>query len=91
MGKGKDGNTIFDQSWQPGEVPNDQRKINITPIFRRGRKKDPGNYRATHQTLGKVMEQLILEAISRHTKNKKITRTYHHVFTMLGQLDKILP
>jgi len=36
--------TIFEQSWQSGEVPGDCRKGNIVPIFKKGRKKDPGNY-----------------------------------------------
>ncbi|KAK4810957.1 hypothetical protein QYF61_013365 [Mycteria americana] len=36
---------IFDQSWRLGEVPEDWRKANVTPIFEKGKKEDPGNYR----------------------------------------------
>ena len=56
--------------------------VNITPIFNKGRE-DPGNYRPVSVTSisGKVMEQLILETISRHMKDKKIIRSSQHVFT----------
>jgi len=36
--------TIFEISWQSGKVPGDWRKGNIVPIFKKGRKADPGNY-----------------------------------------------
>ncbi|KAK4827419.1 hypothetical protein QYF61_017849 [Mycteria americana] len=35
---------IFEKSWQSGEVPGDWKKGNIVPIFKKGRKYDPGNY-----------------------------------------------
>ncbi|KFW05647.1 RNA-directed DNA polymerase from mobile element jockey, partial [Fulmarus glacialis] len=65
---------IFDCSWRLGEVPKDWRKANVTFIFKKGKKEDPGNYRPVSLTWipGKVMEQLILETISRHIKEKKI-------------------
>lgn len=37
-------NTItFERLWQSGEVPEDWKKTNFTPAFRRGKKKDLGN------------------------------------------------
>ena len=46
-------------------MPKDWRKANVTPIFKKGKEDDPGNYRLVSLTSipGKVMEQLILETI----------------------------
>ena len=35
---------IFQTSWQSDEVPDAWKKGNIVPIFKKGRKEDPGNY-----------------------------------------------
>ncbi|KAK4830236.1 hypothetical protein QYF61_009303 [Mycteria americana] len=65
-----------------GEVPVNWRKAGITPIFKKGNKEDPGNYRLVSLTLilGNVMEQLILGTMSRHIKDKKITRSSQYGF-----------
>jgi len=57
---------IFERSWRTGEVPEDWRKPNVTPVFKKG-KEDPGNYRPVSLTSvpGKAMEQLILDIISK--------------------------
>jgi len=64
-------------------VPEDCRKANVTPIVKKGKKDDPGNYRPVSLTSipGKVMEQLILEAIMKQVEEKKVIRSSQHGFT----------
>ncbi|KFP31241.1 RNA-directed DNA polymerase from mobile element jockey, partial [Colius striatus] len=65
---------IFEQSWRTGKVPEDWRKANVTPVFKKGRKGDPRKYRPVRLTSipGKVMEQLILNVITEHMKDKMV-------------------
>ncbi|KAJ7407664.1 hypothetical protein BTVI_62456 [Pitangus sulphuratus] len=62
---------IYQQSWLTREVSDDWRLANVTPIHRKGQKEDPGNYRPVSLTLvpGKVMEQIILIAITWHIQD----------------------
>ncbi|GAB0183432.1 mitochondrial enolase superfamily member 1 [Grus japonensis] len=62
------------RSWRTGEVPEDWRKANVTLIFKKGKKEDPGNYRPVSLTSipGKMMEQLILGVINKHVEEKVI-------------------
>ncbi|KAK4817527.1 hypothetical protein QYF61_019113 [Mycteria americana] len=65
---------IYQQSWLTGEVPADWRLANVTPIYKKGWKEDPGNYRPVSLTSvqGKLMEQIILSAITRHHSLEKL-------------------
>ncbi|TRZ13574.1 hypothetical protein HGM15179_013537 [Zosterops borbonicus] len=42
---------IYQQSWLTGEVPDDWKLVNVTPIHKKGEKKDPSNYRPLSLTL----------------------------------------
>ncbi|XP_064918707.1 ubiquitin-conjugating enzyme E2 K isoform X1 [Columba livia] len=74
---------IFAKPWEAGEVPEDWRKADVTPVFKKGKKEDLGNYRLVSLTSipGKLMEQLNLGALSGHIKDKKVIRGSQHVFT----------
>jgi len=74
---------IFESSWRTGEVPEDWRKASVTAIFKKGKKEDPGNYRPVSLTSirGKVIEQLILDAIIKQVEEKKVIRSSQHGFT----------
>ncbi|KFO08356.1 hypothetical protein N312_07637, partial [Balearica regulorum gibbericeps] len=65
---------IYQQSWLTGEVPVDWRLANVMPIYTKGWKEDPGNYRPVSLTSvpGKVMEQIILSAITWYIRNNQV-------------------
>ncbi|KAK4806699.1 LOW QUALITY PROTEIN: hypothetical protein QYF61_027700 [Mycteria americana] len=62
---------LYQQSWLTREVPVDWRLTNVTPIYKKGQKEDLGNYRPVSLTsvVRKVMEQIILSAITRHVQD----------------------
>ena len=74
---------IFERSWRTGEVPEDWRIANVTLVFKKGKEEDPGNYRPVSLTSvpGKVLEQLVLDAISKQLEEKKVMRSSQHGFT----------
>ncbi|RMC20710.1 hypothetical protein DUI87_01562 [Hirundo rustica rustica] len=60
---------IYQQSWLTGEVPDDWKLANVTPIHRKGGREDPSNYRPVSLTSvpDKIMEQFILSVITQFT------------------------
>lgn len=71
---------IYQQSCESEEVSVNRKLANIIPIFKKGKKEDPGSVSFT-LIPEKVMEQVILEIISRHMGDKKIIRNSQHGFT----------
>ncbi|KAJ7414465.1 hypothetical protein BTVI_41005 [Pitangus sulphuratus] len=62
---------ISQQSWLSGEVPDDWKLVNVTSIHKKRQKEDLGNSRPVSLTSvpGKVMDQIILSAITRHLQD----------------------
>ncbi|PKU49301.1 rna-directed dna polymerase from mobile element jockey-like [Limosa lapponica baueri] len=70
-------------SWRTGEVPEDWRKANITPVWKKHKTEDPGNYRPVSLTSvpGKVMERFVLDVISKHVEEQEVIGSGQHGFT----------
>jgi len=71
---------VFTKSMEEGIVPADWRDANVTPIFKKGAKSSPSNYRPVSLTSVscRVMESLIRDAITSHlTANKLIKKSQH--------------
>ena len=74
---------IYQHSLLTREVPEDWRLANVTPIYKKGCREDPGNYRPVSLTSvpGKVMEQIVLREIMWHVWDNRGIRPSQHGFT----------
>jgi len=56
------------------------RIASIIPLFKKGKKEDSGNYRLFSLTsiTEKVVEQLVLHAVSKQMEDKKVIRSSQH-------------
>ena len=70
---------IFESSLRKSEVPSDWEKASITPLFKKGAKSDPKNYRPVSLTFipCKLLEHIIKSALYTYTGNMAFVRNIH--------------
>ena len=73
---------LFNQSYDSGELPEDWRNAHVVPIFKKGEKHDPSNYRPVSLTtvLCKLMEHVVYKDIINHLENYDILFANQHGF-----------
>ena len=90
---------IFNRSMQQSDVPAEWRQANITPIFKKGAKTDPSNYRPVSLTsvVCKLLEGLIKEQLVDHLEGNNLISKFQHGFrknkscvsNLFDYLDKV--
>ncbi len=73
---------IFNASLDEGRVPEDWRTANVTPIFKKGSKADPGNYRPVSLTsvCGKLLERIVKDQLMQHLLDNNLILPSQHGF-----------
>jgi hypothetical protein len=73
---------IFNKSLRTGGVPKDWREANVAPIFKKGKRSAPENYRPVSLTsvCCKLLESVIKDKIMQHLKKHKLIRNSQHGF-----------
>uniref|UniRef100_K7EXX2 Endonuclease/exonuclease/phosphatase domain-containing protein n=1 Tax=Pelodiscus sinensis TaxID=13735 RepID=K7EXX2_PELSI len=66
---------VCNLSFKSASVPNDWKVANVTPIFKKGSRGDPGNYRLVSLTSvpGKLVETIVKNKIVKHVEEHKLT------------------
>jgi hypothetical protein len=70
--------TIYNKSLQTGVVPLSWKEANVTPIFKKGAKTAPENYRPV--SLTSVLESLIKDEMLKHLKKHGLLKRSQHGF-----------
>ena len=73
---------IFTRSLHEGQLPPSWKEANMTPIYKKGKRHIPGNYRPVSLTsvAGKCMERLIRDAIMTHMTENDLLSPKQHGF-----------
>ena len=74
---------IFNRSLESGQVPEDWRVVNVTPLFKKGSREELENYKPVSLTsvVGKVLEALIKDRMRNHLNKYKLIKGSQHGFT----------
>ncbi|KAF2356915.1 Reverse transcriptase domain [Trinorchestia longiramus] len=73
---------IFNRSLETGIVPDDWKCANVTPIFKKGNKQTPNNYRPISLTsvISKTIERLPKVSITKHLNDPNLINDTQHGF-----------
>ena len=73
---------IYNESLAQGNVPDDWRQANVAPVFKKGEKYDPANYRPVSLTCicCKTLEHIIVSNINKHLSLENILADCQHGF-----------
>ena len=73
---------IYNKSLQTGEVPHDWKKANIAPVFKKGERYIPANYRPISLTCvaSKIVKHIVTRHIINHLESNDILYEYQHSF-----------
>ncbi|GCB73634.1 hypothetical protein scyTo_0002714 [Scyliorhinus torazame] len=73
---------IFGSSLSSGDVPEDWRIANVVPLFKKGSKGNPGNYRLVSLTsvVGKLLERILRDRIYSHLEANGCINERQHGF-----------
>jgi len=73
---------IFSQSLNTVEIPSDWLRANVVPIFKKGDRHNPSNYRPISLTsiCCKVMKHILCHSIMKHLEDNHILSNFQHGF-----------
>ena len=73
---------LFKTSMETGLIPDDWRKAEVVPIFKKGKKSEPGNYRPVSLTSipCKMMERITNEQTIEHLESNNLISNAQHGF-----------
>jgi hypothetical protein len=75
---------IFNKSLSEGEIPDEWREANVTPLFKKGSKLSASNYRPVSLTsiCCKIMEGIMRDRITSHLNNHRLITPSQHGFVL---------
>ena len=90
---------IFQKSMEEGKLPDDFKRTNITPLFKKGDKLLASNYRPINMASipGKILESIVKDALMTHLEENELLFNSQHGFRakksvatcLLAYLDKV--
>ena len=73
---------IFEKAYTTQQTPEEWRKAYVTPIYKKGKREDPANYRPVSLTcvVSKLMEHIIVSSLMRHMEGNSLIHDNQHGF-----------